>query len=394
MGLSLTCAIIFFISPDALCAAAEPTPPESLVSFFQPPEEYRNDLGIYKSPLLTAHSTSIDSAAGWNQRREELRREWHKRLGPWPPLIAAPGSVVESTSEKDGLTQSKVRIAAGIDGEPVYGYLLKPPGDGPFPAVLVLYYEPETGAGFGKELRDFGLQLARRGFVTLSIGPPRVGFLPSGAKPSRAKPYYGPIGKPVKTQPISALAYAAANCHAYLAQQSFVDGARIGVMGHSFGGKWAMFASCLFDKFASAVWSDPGVVFDERDRKDNVGGSVNYWDKWYLGFELGEIAPQEDRFHFRGLPTERDRTGAYRQLRAEGRDLVELHSLMAPRPFLVSGGSADRKERWSALNHSIAVNRLLGEQYGVAMTNRDHHAPTSDSNDQLYRFFEWSLRRR
>jgi len=229
--------------------------------------------------------------------------------------------------------------------------------------------------------------------VTLSIGPPRVGFKPDGANPLRARPYYGAIGKPVKTQPLSALAYAAANCHTYLAQQSYVEGARIGVVGHSFGGKWAMFASCLYDKFASAVWSDAGIVFDERVRKDNVGGSVNYWDKWYLGFELGEIAPEEDRFRFREIPTERDRTGAYRQLRAEGRDLVELQSMMAPRPFLVSGGSADRLERWSALNHLIAVNGILGQQYGVAMTNRDHHAPTSESNEQIYRFFEWSLRR-
>jgi len=33
---------------------------------------------------------------------------------------------------------------------------------------------------------------------------------------------------------------------------------------------------------------------------------------------------------------------------------------MAPRPFLVSGGTADMLERWPALNHAIAVNRLLG----------------------------------
>ena len=56
------------------------------------------------------------------------------------------------------------------------------------------------------------------------------------------------------------------------------------------GGKWAMFAS-VHDKFAAAVWSDPGVVFDERDRrKQNPSGSVNYWDVWYLGFDLGGIA--------------------------------------------------------------------------------------------------------
>ena len=44
----------------------------------------------------------------------------------------------------------------------------------------------------------------------------------------------------------------------------------------------------------------------------------------------------------------------------DGRDLHELHALMAPRPFLVSGGSEDPPERWKALNHAVAVNKLLG----------------------------------
>jgi hypothetical protein len=71
----------------------------------------------------------------------------------------------------------------------------------------------------------------------------------------------------------------------------------------------------------------------------------------------------------------------------EGRDLHELHALMAPRPFLVSGGSEDPPERWKALNHSIAVDRLLGYENRVAMTNRKGHSPTAESNEQIYAFF-------
>ena len=50
---------------------------------------------------------------------------------------------------------------------------------------------------------------------------------------------------------------------------------------------------------------------------------------------------------------------------ADGRDLHELHALMAPRPFLVSGGSEDQPERWKALNHAVAVNKLLGVENRV-----------------------------
>jgi hypothetical protein len=45
------------------------------------------------------------------------------------------------------------------------------------------------------------------------------------------------------------------------------------------------------------------------------------------------------------------------------------------------------------LNHLIAVNKLLGVENRVAMTNRADHAPTAESNEAIYRFFEWWLKR-
>lgn len=127
---------------------------------------------------------------------------------------------------------------------------------------------------------------------------------------------------------------------------------------------------------------------------------MNYWDRWYLGAETGEVVEAGTKYRFRKLPTERQaageaaRTGAYRELVEGQHDLVELHALMAPRPFLVSGGTADLPERWTALNHSIAVNSRLGFHDRVAMTNRATHSPTEHSNAQIYRFFEWWLMER
>jgi hypothetical protein len=66
---------------------------------------------------------------------------------------------------------------------------------------------------------------------------------------------------------------------------------------------------------------------------------------------------------------------------------------MAPRPFLVSGGEEDPPKRWVPLNHAIGVNKLLGYENRVAMTNRPTHAPTPESNEQLYQFMEHWLKR-
>ena len=65
---------------------------------------------------------------------------------------------------------------------------------------------------------------------------------------------------------------------------------------------------------------------------------------------------------------------------------------MAPRPFLVSGGVEDPPERWRALNHAVAVNRLLGVEGRVAMTNRPRHDPSPESNEQIVRFLERVLK--
>ena len=126
------------------------------------------------------------------------------------------------------------------------------------PAVLTVFYEPETSAGLNdRELRDFAYQLVKRGFITLSVGTTET---------SNARQYatYFPEIDNATVQPLSMLGCAAANCWHVLASRPEVDSERIGITGHSYGGKWSMFAGSLFDKFAAVAVSDPGIVLDTR----------------------------------------------------------------------------------------------------------------------------------
>jgi hypothetical protein len=158
-----------------------------------------------------------------------------------------------------------------------------------------------------------------------------------------------------------------------------VDPSRIGIIGHSFGGKWAMFGSCLCDKYAAAVWSDPGIVWEEKD------SNANYWEPWYLGKDKAVIRKP-------GVVTEANpRTGAYKELVAEHHDLNELAALMAPRPFLVSGGVQDPPAHWVALNGTIALYQFLGYKDRVALSAREGHRPTPKAKEQAYRFLEHFL---
>jgi dienelactone hydrolase len=360
--------------------------PASIRPFFAPPAQFANDFGSYKSPLVFNDGTPVRTPADWQRRRAEILAAWHDLLGTWPPLIKKPKVQYLEQQHRDNFTQHKVTVEIAPGGQTVAGYLLVPDGKSQtadsirssssrFPAVLIVFYDPETAVGLGKPLRDFGSQLAKRGFIVLSIGTPEFCSLNPPYKPLCETP----AGRP-PLQPLSALAYVAANCHTALANMPNVDPQRIGVTGHSYGGKWAMFASCLYEKFACAVWSDPGIVFDE------TRPNINYWEPWYLGWDANH---QRER----GVPSDtKPRTGPYKTMIETGRDLHELHALMAPRPFLVSGGAEDTPKRWQALNHTVAVNKLLGYTNRVAMTNRETHAPTPESNEQLCAFFEHFLK--
>jgi hypothetical protein len=344
---------------------------QQLAPYFSPPKEWADQYGDYRSPLLFDDGSMVRTASDWQRRRAEILQQWQNLLGAWPPLITDPEVEIIESQQREDFQQLRIRFRWTPE-EFTTGYLLIPAGTGPRPAVVSVYYEPETAIGLGKPYRDFAYQLARRGFVALSLGT-------TEATAARTYALYHPAIDRATVQPLSMLACAAANAWYVLAQRPEVDAERIGIVGHSFGGKWAMFASCLFERYACAAWSDPGIVFDE------TRPSVNYWEPWYLGYHPPPWRP-------RGVITEANPArGLYPQLTASGRDLHELHALMAPRPFLVSGGSEDPPRRWTALNHTIAVNRILGCPQRVGMTNRPDHAPDEDSNAVIYAFFEHFL---
>ena len=342
-------------------------------AYFNPPAQYKNKYGNYRSPLLLSNGDSVKTKTDWNKRRREIKEKWMNMMGQWPDVITDQKFEIIDTLKRENFYQYRVRFY-WTPNEQTEGYLLIPDKKGKKPAVISVFYEPETAIGLGNmPNRDFAYQLTKRGFVTLSLGTTQT---------TKEKTYslYYPSIENASLQPLSTLAYAAANAWEVLAKVKDVDSTKIGIVGHSYGGKWAMFASCLYEKFACAVWSDPGIVFDETK-----GGYVNYWEPWYLGYYP---PPWENTWKQNGYTMSK---GAYAKLRKEGYDLHELHALMAPRPFLVSGGFSDGPERWIALNHTIRINRLLGFENRVAMSNRLKHDPNPESNEILYDFFNWYL---
>ena len=340
-------------------------------ALYAPPEKFKDDLGTYRPVLTFEDGRPVRTPAAWAERRKELLQKWTGLLGEWPPLLEKPNVQVQwKETDPEGFTRSRVEIEVA-PGRKTAAFLLVPPGQGPFPGIVDVFYYPEDGAGMKLDRRgqnDFGYTMVKRGFVALCVGQ-------NPTAPAPNADLYWPTHDAAKLQPLSYLAYVAANAHTVLAQRGDVDPLRIGVVGHSYGGKWALFAGALYEKFAATAVSDPGIVFDEKL------SNVNYWEPWYLGYEPGKLRP-------RGvLKPGEGRMGAYKAIVEPGRDLHELHALMCPRPFFTAGGAVDPPERWKALNHAVAVNRLLGVEGRVGMSNRPEHKISPEASEQIASFF-------
>lgn len=340
---------------------------ERVAPFFNPPADLASERAPLRNLLRFEDGRLARSAADWIRRRSEIKDHWTGALGKWPALLQKPRIDVIAQADTPLYVRKRVRVEIAQERFEE-GWLLIPKDRGPRPAVLVPFYEPETSIGLGdREHRDYARRLAERGFVTLAIGSPGG---------DARKPDPGRDG----WQPLSFLAYVSANCANALRRLPEVDGNRIGIVGHSYGGKWAMFSACLNETFACAAWSDPGVGFDD------TRPSINYWEPWYLGrTNHTQRAP--------GLPSPSNPAiGPYQDLREQGHDLHELQALMAPRPFFVSGGSEDPRNRWALLNHVREVYTLLGAQDRIGMHNRPAHPPTEEATEMVCDFLEHFLK--
>lgn len=102
-------------------------------------------------------------SAGWVRRRAEIRTRWDSLLGAWPPVIAGQRFEYADTLPGEDFDRYRVRFR-WLPSETTEGYLLVPHRKGRKPAVITLFYEPETAVGLGgKPNRDFALRLGRTG---------------------------------------------------------------------------------------------------------------------------------------------------------------------------------------------------------------------------------------
>lgn len=249
---------------------------------------------------------------------------------------------------------------------------------GRLPAVVVPFYYPEAMLGFNPKTGGLEFQytspktnltyftevaymsdLAKRGYITVTAEAYYLTYSQKNA-PDGSWGKWGHVGRRLKEDHpdwtgIGKLTFDTRLLIDLVAADPRVDPERIGITGHSLGGKMAFYAGCLDPRIKVIVASDFGIGWDQ----------TNWKDIWYWGDRLNEV-------------------------KSRGMDHAGLLSLSGGKPFCLIAGQADNEES------GVIMRRAKGyEKHPESLKLINHatgHRPPRSATEEGYRFLDRYLK--
>jgi predicted esterase len=307
----------------------------------------------------------------WSEQRSGWQVRWAEALGsPASPYFtgAPPSELVESFETPDFKAQL---FRQRTDKQTWQRILLLKPKylEGRAAGVVVPFYDPDRMCGYDLKTKQrlgperntafFGLHLVRQGYVVAAVEAYPYNLLTSeeqatskggmglwrdaAAKLAKQHPRCTGMGK--LTHDTRLAAYL-------LAADPQVDASRLGVMGHSLGGKMAFYAGCFDPRFRAIVASDFGLAWD----------SSNWGDAWYFGDKL-------------------------KAMRAQGLSHEQLLAVSSTPFFLIAGQYDSEASAGPMMEEARKVRALQGQ--GDSLVMFDHHSGHQPAWSSLKAAYGW-----
>jgi formylglycine-generating enzyme required for sulfatase activity/pimeloyl-ACP methyl ester carboxylesterase len=320
--------------------------------FNQRPPGFENSAG----PLNPLASPGMSTEA-WQTSAGKIRGKWEGLLAVPPLLSGKPTARIVREVSQRNFTGQLIELEMESDvWEKVY--VLRPSTSvhRPLPVMIVPFYDVDTpaaadlgGRNFapGKGINAFAYTAAQHGYIAVAV---------RWFGESYGESYSEAVANLVMRHPgATGLGKWVADARRvvdFIENLPDADANRIGIIGHSLGGKMALYAGAFEPRIRAVVSSELGIGFKFS----------NYEDYWYLGEKLSTAPPDTDQH--------------------------ELIALIAPRPFLLIGGDEyDKDESWHYINSARAVYELFGESRNVGYFNHhEGHTPTPES---ISLAFDW-----
>lgn len=340
----------------------KPSPGAAAEAFFarynQAPEGFASSIGP-----LTALAPAGTSAEAWKNNAAKIRAKWDTLLQE--PKF--PGAKLTYRHVRDVAQRNFAGQMFELEMEPGVWekiYVLRPAnaGRGPKPVMIVPFYDVDTPAALDLGGRSYA---ADRGTTAYAYTAAQRGYIAVAVR------WFGESYGESSSEAVANLALrnpGATGLGKWVADARHVvdfiqtlpdaDASRIGIIGHSLGGKMALYAAAFEPRIRATVSSELGVGFKFS----------NYEDYWYLGDKI------------QTLPA--------------GTDQHELIALIAPRPFLLIGGDQyDKKESWHYINAARGVYEALGKRQNIGYFNHHTgHTPTAEATSLSFDWLDYFLK--
>lgn len=312
----------------------------------------------------------IETPQYWGARKMHIMRNFKAVAGPLPDQSARPEPEIEVLEEVDfpEFTRKKITYNVEQAGDRLPAYLFIPKGlEGkPAPAMLCLHPTSKFGKGQVCELgdkpnRNYAVELAKRGYVTLA-------------------PDYPGFGDYTEVDPY-ALGYESATAKGIwnhkrsmdiLMEMPEVDGRRMGAIGHSLGGHNALFIG----------------LFDERIRVVVTSCGFNSFAKYYGG----DLTGWSHKGYMPKIASEYDKDPAKMPW-----DFPGVLGAIAPRPIFISAPVKDANFEVSGVedcvNAASKVYDLLGAPENLKAVHPDcEHDFPPEVRAEAYAFIDSYLK--
>lgn len=296
-------------------------------------------------------------ATGWKQNSATIRSKWDTLLRePKLPGGKPTARVIRDVSQRNFAGQLiELELEPGVWEKM---YVLRPANNAqrPLPVMIVPFYDIDTPAAVdlggrsyaqGAGVNAYAYTAAQHGYLAVAVRwfGESYGESYSEAVANLALRHPGSTG-------LGKWVADARRVVDFIETLPDADASRIGIIGHSLGGKMALYAAAFEPRIRATVSSELGVGFTMS----------NYDDYWYLGDKLATVPV--------------------------GTDQHELIALIAPRPFLLIGGDEyDKQDSWHYINAARAVYELSGSGRNIGYFN--HHKGHTPTPEAVSVAFDW-----
>ncbi|MFC1608122.1 SUMF1/EgtB/PvdO family nonheme iron enzyme [Candidatus Latescibacterota bacterium] len=313
------------------------------------PEGFEHNTGSLSPLAKDNDGNTIDSVLQWQEKRAVLLKKWATMLGKPDIDPPEPSVTVIKTFEEEFYTGTIMYLQMEPEfSEKIFLMMPSNPVRTPTPVVITPYYDVDTPAAKnmgGRSyrppgVRSFAYLMAQQGYIVVAVR----WFGESYGE------HYGEAVANLKLKHpgctgLGKWVWDAQRVVDYIFTIPEADTDKIGIIGHSLGGKMSLYAGALDERISVVVSSELGIGLEDS----------NYDDFWYFGEFIRSIDPSTDHH--------------------------ELLGLIAPRPFLLIGGDEyDTDKSWLYINAARQVYNFYDKPRHIGYFNhRTGHSPTPDA---------------